>query len=145
MKKTLLKISLWLKSIFSNSLNYLERRAGGAVELVNVIKSVLDSPITTAIAVLTPTKVDDELLYQAKRYVNSVANSMAIFKGILDATSSDEETIKAIVDHLKTLSLDQKTAFYVEFSGRLAQYLSDGKITLAEGIMLTQMIYNTSR
>lgn len=143
MKKLLIQLGNFFRMTFTNAFDYIGIQAEGAIKVINIIKAVTDSPITQAIVLLTPTTADDAILYQAKRYISIAAAQMFIFKDILDNNSTPEEVIKAITDHLKTLTKDQKVSFYMELSGRITQALADGRVTISEATNIAWFIYET--
>lgn len=58
--------------------------------------------------------------------------------------ATPEAILAAILKLLGGSDAVTKTAFYIEFSGLVAQYLADGKLTTGEAVMLAQYWYKNS-
>lgn len=141
MKKLWIKITSWLQGVFSDSFSWLEVNAGYAIQAVNVVKDVINSPIATVLVSLTPTTADDVILAAAKRYVSRAAAELLVVYGILKGSENPEQVLRKLTEYVSGLTPDQKAVFYVQLSGKVMQILADGKITLAEAISLTQFVY----
>lgn len=135
------RIGAWFKKVFDKEFHFLKKNSKMAVEVTNVLKGLVESPITAAVVNLTPITWDNELLFKARPIVRKVAIEMAIAHGIIQTAENNSNVFAAIIDHLKQFVADGRVGFWVEFSGRLNVAFSDGKISLAEGISLAQMIF----
>jgi hypothetical protein len=140
------KIWIKIKSIASNAYALIRKNAKLAVDITNIVKEVVESPLMDVAVKLTTTTVDDVALPQVRRIVEKVATEMAIAAGLIQEADSTtltlEEKVAKIVEHLKSQLPDGRIGFWVVFAGKLTVDFSDGNLSLAEGIARSQDIFN---
>jgi hypothetical protein len=70
-----------------------------------------------------------------------VIADLQIAQVFLASNPSSDDLIKKVVEVGLSLTGNARAAFLIEFSGRLATEISDGKLTVQESILLTQSLY----
>lgn len=136
MKKLILKIY----NYFSKPKDYY-LEAYTAIRIVNILKAVINSPISNVIITLTKTKADDAILLKAKMLCFSLTKDLLIFNKVISGAENNYSLMLKLQGYLSSLSNDEKELFYITLSGQLTQALSDGKLSLRESIILTQKLF----
>lgn len=127
---------------FKGQFEWAKSHAEIAVEVVNKIKTdFVESPLAQLVVDLTPFKWDDELLVKIRAGMQAVSKEMMVAEGILAAANKDTDALVALAHYMQTKTKDARVKFWVEFAGKLTDYLSDGKLSNAEAIALSQLIY----
>ncbi len=141
-----------LKEIFNNFKNrfksrmlksyaFAEKNSYIAVRITGNLKTLVESKIVTTIVDITPTEIDNRILPIVRRVVPKVAFKIALIHEFMKSTDNPKEAVAALIVFLKTLTVDARADFWIRFSAELTIALSDGKLTLTEGLILSQMAY----
>ena len=144
MKKILIRIGEWLRSTFKYFSVY-EINAKRAIEVVNILKSIVNSNVVSVGVLLTKTPTDDKILNAAKIALDEAARHLVIMQGLFHQGMTNEDIIKELVRILQNEFHNQQSAFYVQLAGLITQSLSDGKISLAEAITISQFIFSKGK
>lgn len=129
------------KKMFSDAMKAARQYSGVAVEVTAKLKDIVENPLLSIAVGIIPGDVDNEILYLLRKVVPAVAMKMAIAHNILHASDSNSDAVAAIVDYLKTLNPDARVGFWITFAGELNIALADGKISIDEAVILTQLAY----
>jgi hypothetical protein len=145
MEKIINKIKSALSKAFGSALTYLVDRGEVAIKVTNILKSVVQSPVTGFLVSLTPTKSDDILLAKAKILVPSVAVNVALAMSIIkeaEVVGDPDQALALILDKIRLhLPEEGKAIFYRELSGKIAEALSDGRLSSAEAVGIVQLVF----
>lgn len=141
MKSVLRKIGLFLKGLIGDLFELFRNHAETAVAVTGRLKLIVESPIADFVTDLIPSDVDNRILSRLRIIVPKVAQQVAITYGILDANDKNSDAVKAIVSHLREVNPSARASFWITFAGELNIALSDGKLTLAEAVSLSQLVY----
>jgi len=143
MKNLLKKIIDFVKNKYKSLFDLLRDNSEIAVKVTAKLKGIVESPITDIITDIIPGDLDDKIHEKLKIIVPIIATKVAIAHGILSVNTKDSDAIGLIIENLKNeINMGLKVSFWVMFSGELNKALSDDKITLAEAIGLSQLIYS---
>jgi len=141
MKKLIKRIGQFFQKLFSDGFGFLRNNSIIAVKVVNIIKDLVESPLAPIVVDWTKTEVDDVLLPKVKEKVGDIAAKIAITHGILQANDDTSNALEKIVEYLRTINKDARVDYWLVISGKINEALADGKITFAEGIALSQLVY----
>ena len=145
MKNLFSKIKSTLSKVFGSLLGFLVSRGQIAVKVTDIVKAIIENPLLSFAVELTPTKADDAILAKAKQIVPEIAIKIGLAMGIVNevAVQTDpEKALAVILDQIRhVLPEEGKAIFYRELSGKIAEALSDGVITTAEGVAIAQLIF----
>lgn len=138
----LLAVKLFLVKTFSKSFDFFKENSHVAVRVTNVIKNIVESPATHFIVDLTKTQVDNQLLAKLRPIVVQVADKAMIAHNIYQTAKNNNEAVKALTDYIRTLGLEGRAKFYVDFCAEVNIALADGDLSYPESVALTQMIFS---
>lgn len=142
MRKVFLKIKEFIQYYFlGKSFEFFKANSGIAVKVVNQIKSIVEHPLTDIAIDLIPSDLDKAIHNRLKAVLPTVALKLALAHQILQNTDKPSVAIESLIAYLKTLNKEARIGFWILFAGELNIALSDGELTLSEGIALTQMVY----
>jgi len=145
MKKLINQIKEALSKVFGGFLEILVDRGQIAIKVTNIVKDFIENPAVDLVVALTPNKKDDVLLARAKVLVPKILVQIGMAMAIVqkaEAESDPEVSYSVVLSYISTkLPEDGKAIFYRELSGRIAQALSDGNMSVAESIGLVQLIF----
>ena len=145
MKKLINQIKEALSKVFGGFLEILVDRGQIAIKVTNIVKDFIENPAVDLVVALTPNKKDDVLLARAKVLVPKILVQIGMAMAIVqkaEAESDPEVAYSVVLSYISTkLPEDGKAIFYRELSGRVAQALSDGNMSVAESIGLVQLIF----
>ena len=138
-----------IKSIFQSARAEVERLAPTAVDIVQAIKSFVDSPIDDLILDIVkkaiPGTADDALIDKAivtlKTWLPIWLRRLELIENISKIKDVNEQ-MKAILAAFEVVPTNVKATFYKEFAGLVLEKLSDGKLSRSECIELAQKVYN---
>lgn len=142
MKKLWNSVTNFFRAIFSKEFEAVKKHAAVAVKVTEMAKKVIDSNLLGVLVQFIPGDVDNQVYYQLQKYIPKIAEQMAIAKGLVDAAASNQEMISALLTHARTLVGNDRALFFIEFAGRVNFCLADGKLTLGEAVLLSQLIYS---
>lgn len=142
MKKFLIKVFNKLNNLFTSSFEFVKRNSIIAVRITDTLKNVVENKLTEFAVAVIPGEIDDRILKILQKVVPEVSYKIAVVHGLLQEGNTKVESIDKIIEYLKTLNPDARISFWVMFAGELNVALADGKINLAEGIALSQLMYN---
>jgi len=78
---------------------------------------------------------------QVKAALPKVIADLQLAQAFLASNPTPEDLINKVVSIAVGLTGNARTAFLIEFSGRLATELANGKLTVQESILLSQDLY----
>jgi hypothetical protein len=142
MKRLLNNIWRGLKSIFEDSFDFVRKNSKIAVIVTDKLKLAVENKYAPFVVEIIPGEIDNIALDILKKYLPEVSYRIAVIHGLLQENDVKHEALDRIIEHLKTLNKDARVSFWVMFAGELNVALSDGKINLAEGLALSQLMYN---
>jgi len=124
------------------ALNAFKEHAETAVNITERIKVILDSPIVDVITFIIPGDVDDKIVKKLRIILPIIFRKVALANNIVKKNEFPTDIIEEVLNYLKEADKEQKATFYITFSAELNKVLADGKITLNEAIILSQLVYN---
>jgi len=141
MKNLLAKLTLLVQVFLDKAFKELRKQSIVVVKVTGLLKKAVESPIADGVVNLIPGDEDDKILAKLREKVVPVLEKVAIAHGILHASSTNSDVINAVIEKLKELHPELRASFWVVFSGELNMALADGKISLAEALILAQLAY----
>lgn len=141
-----------MKNVFEFIKNLFNKILGKAVDLfrqhaeisINVVenlKKVLDSGTADLITALIPGEIDNLLVAKLRQVLPIVLEKVAVSNNIVKTGKSHSEIIDLVLKHLKKANDDSKRLFWITLAAELNVALSDGKLSFAEGLLLSQLVY----
>lgn len=112
-----------------------------AIAVTDFIKTIVlidGSDLLGAIAGSAGTAVEDKL----RSVLPTIIAELQLAQQFLSTNPSTNAIIAQVVKSAQSLTGNARTSFLIEFSGQIATALADGKLTIAEGVLLTQEYFN---
>lgn len=141
MKNVFKQIVNWVKGNLGNVLNQFKITSNTAVLIVGKIKSIVESEAVDVAVDLIPGQIDNLIVDKARLIIPIVIKKLSLASGIIQESNTNSEAVAKFVEHLRSLNPEGRKAFWVTLAAELNIALSDGKLTFAEGVILTQLIY----
>jgi hypothetical protein len=141
MKKVWLKIQLFFANIFGKEFAFLKKNSGVAVKVTNILKDVVQSPLTSIVTSLIPGDVDNQIHKKLEAIIPRIAAEVALAHGIVQQAGAHHEMLAGIIEHVRKMLPEGRVGFWLEFSGRVNYALADGEISFAEAVALAQAVY----
>lgn len=141
MKNVFKQIVEWVKGNLGNILNQFKITSNAAVLIVGKIKSIVESEALDVAVDLIPGHIDNVVLAKARLIMPIVIKKLSLASGIIQESNTNSEAIEKFVQHLRSLNPEGRKAFWVTLAAEINVALSDGKLSFAEGVILTQLIY----
>ena len=138
------KILQWLTALWQQlfkDYQWLRPRAEAAVIVVNIIKDNKDKGAAEIENALRPTEADDMHVHNAKFAAQNVIREAAAIDGLISGKENFRDALDAYVNNLKAQTAKSSRKFWYELAGMLIVSLSDGRISISEGVALGQIIY----
>jgi hypothetical protein len=117
---------------------FINQYADEAVQVVGYIKEAVESDEAEIIVSLTKTKKDDRILAILRKVL------AALFPEQVDGRQNTHNTVKATVDHLKTLSPGMRSAAYLKIASNLTQEIAAAdkkELSASDCDLLAQLSY----
>jgi hypothetical protein len=135
-------------SLFQNLRKETKRLVPVAINVVEGIKTVMDSPVDDILlAVLKqaiPGTADDILISKiqgvVKEWLPKVLFELYAVKEIADIQDANEQ-LKVILARFKLSSDESKNIFYHGFCSLILEKLSDGKIEWSEAVLISEYYF----
>ena len=111
-----------------------------AIKVTNIIKTVTDfdkADIIGTLAGAGGAAIEEKI----KAVLPVIILDLQLSQQFLGENHTPDELIAKVVKIGKGLTGNAKASFLIEFSGQLASALADGKLTIAESVLLTQELY----
>lgn len=137
------KIGEFFSKVFKSGIDFLKPKAECAVKVVNVIKDVIESPFADVLVNLTKTDIDNGLLKKLRIILPKVVFTLLTVDVIVNAGSTDEEIIQALVEYLRKQNNTLRAAYYTALAAKIHESLEDGKISFGEAVSITQIVYQS--
>lgn len=144
-KIRLRKIGEALKSLFGRQYKLFKENSELAVKITNTLKDALNNPLVDILTAIIPGDLDDKIKKKAREVVDRAAKEIAVAHKLVQASASNQEAWAGLIKHLQTIVPEGRTAFWVQFSGKVNEFLADGKIDFNEGVILTQMLFKEKK
>jgi hypothetical protein len=141
MKNLFQQILNWVKSTLGNLLEHFKGVAKIAVEITTKLKFIVESEALDVVVDLIPGDLDNKILDKIRIILPQVIKRVSLVAGIVSESDSNSEAIQKFIAHLRSLNPEGRKAFWVTFAAEMNIALSDGKLTFAEAVILTQLTY----
>lgn len=141
MKKLWNSIYSFVEKTFSNSLSFLKNNSALAVKVTSELKKYVESPIADVVINLIPGTFDNTAVIILRKILPGIVTKMAIAHKLVQESAMPSECIAKIIEYLQGLNKDARTGFWITFAGELNKAMSDGKLTYAEAVILSQLAY----
>jgi ribosome-associated translation inhibitor RaiA len=138
MRKILAQIKSWLQDKFKKGFDIVKANSHTAVKVTEALKNVIGSPITDLLTALIPGELDNELKFRLRKILPEVAAKVAIGHNIIQASDDPTTALAAIKAYIESLGVEARKDWWVLFSAKVMEAISDGEVTYAEIVMLTQ-------
>lgn len=135
MKKLWMKIKL----LFTKAGKVVKEAVVPAIKVTNIIKDIVESPVTSTLVSLTPFIWDDAALKLAKQIVPKALIELQVIEGLQGKTN--DEVIRTIIAEVKQYTPSKKAQFYEDLAVMISSFLADGKVSQDELLKLVQFIY----
>lgn len=135
------KLGSWFKRQFRNIAEEAKVLLPAVIAVTNQWKTFIDSPVADLITALVPGTLDDAIKDKLRQRLPDVITKLQLAHAISGIDDINEQ-LKAILNVLKLSPDDTKDRFYHEFAFTALQALSDGKLTMGEASILTQLYYD---
>lgn len=135
------KIGQWIHDLFSKSSKLLETVIlPAAIAITNGVKAILDVDKDDIIGHLAGTAGAD-LEDKLKGLLPGIILKLQLAKAFEGQNLTPEQVIAGILKIVGSSQAITQTAFYIEFSGLVADALGDGKLDLGESVTLIKYWY----
>jgi len=141
MKNLFQQILNWVKGTLGNLLEHFKGVAKIAVEITTKLKFIVESEALDVAVDLIPGNLDNKILDKIRIILPQVIKRVSLVAGIVSESDSNSEAIQKFIAHLRSLNPEGRKAFWVTFAAEMNIALSDGKLTFAEAVILTQLTY----
>lgn len=144
MKKLLDKIGNFLRDLFSDVVELVEKKAPLAVMAVQRIKEAIESNGNTIEWLLskTETEKDDEIYALIKGHLPAVSKELAVIEGLVPEGASDEEALKAYLGYIESKAKAARAKEYIVLASTILQAIITKKMPLEILIIATQKAYH---
>lgn len=139
--KFLTKIGSFLKKVFTGAFDILQDKGYIAVLVTNNLKKLIESPVMDIITAVIPGDIDSLIVSKLRVVIPKVAFKVATVHGVISNHERPSAALKILFDHLRTLSKDEQTRFWIDFAAELNINLENGTLSIQESVKRTQDLY----
>lgn len=111
-----------------------------AIGITNVLKTITtfdQVDLIGSIAGKAGANLEDKL----RSILPSVITDLQLAQAFVATSPNADDILNKVLQVVSTASKNVKTAFWIEFSGKVTEALMDGNISIGEGITLAQWFY----
>lgn len=134
-KAFLLKVKLFIMNIILRVKEILPV----GIEVVNKIKTFVDSPTADVLTMIIPGAWDDRLVMLLRRYLPIVLFELEDCEEFIGLP--DNEKLRMIILKLNSYSKAKRNALYLNIASTLNMHLANGQVSKPESILATQSYY----
>lgn len=134
------KIFNFLKKLFARTKFYVEKYVHPSVEVVQALKSFIDSPAVPIITALIPGNVDDVIASQIRILLPEVLKVLGYADQCINAKGGDT-IVQCALSKIRLMKDDGKEAAWHNIASLLSKYLADGKLTWREALHLAEEVF----
>lgn len=140
MKKFFKRIGEFFRMLFSSTKIFLGKYVEPAIGAVNVLKGIVNSPITRGAVAATKNKFDDAVLAGLDIWLPKAAMVLGLLKDVQGKTAS--EALEIVVEKIREYDPSAQDAIYLNIASMTSQALSDGKLSFGEAVVIVQYWYS---
>jgi hypothetical protein len=142
MKKFFNKIVLFLTGLFTNLDKWIHENVQPAIDLVQNLKSFVDSPVADIVTAIIPGNVDDSIKFLLSTSLQRALDSLQIVK-IEDSNATLQTKLNALLQYIKTLSPSMQNGVYFKLASEIAKAIGSTDNFKGHGVdLLVQMQYS---
>lgn len=130
----------WLSGIFNRTKNLVVKYIQPSVQLVENLKIAMESPMADVLTMIIPGNLDDMIKVQLRQYLPIVLQELKICEKCIHLTDPNE-IVKCALEALKTYDTKSQYVYLNGIASKLADCLSDGKITWGEIVAMVEYTY----
>lgn len=130
-----------MKKFFLKLFGFFKKHSRVAVEVTNLLKKAVESNEAVMLTEIIPGELDDKILIALRRVLPRVVTEMAMAHRIFQSDANINAILEAVRAELGNRTKEARAEFWAMFTGKIAFYLSDGKLSLSEGIAAGQLVY----
>lgn len=149
MKKLWRKVLAFIKRLYSKIVDETKIYIPVAINVVEVLKSILDSPVDDVILTVLgtvapnlPVNKIDAIKDKIQAELPKILTELNLINSIANIEDTNEQ-LKAILAELKVCAEDIKAEKYHTIASKLLVILSDNKISWSEAVVFTEWYYQT--
>lgn len=135
------KIFQFLKRLFAKTKFFVQQYVRPSIEVVEALKSFLDSPAAPIITALIPGYVDDAIAARISKLLPEVLRVLGYAEECSKAQTNDA-LVQCVIAKIRLFPEERKNAAFHNIASLLSHYLSDGKLSWMEAIHLAEMTYS---
>lgn len=148
MQKWILKIWEYIKNMYSRLVDKTKIVVPIAIQVVEGIKSVVDSPVDDIIAgilkvAIKGTKDDviiDKIKITVEEWVPKVLLELQIVNSISNIENQNDQ-LKAILERIKMSSNETQNMIYHGLASIILEKLSDGKLSWSDSVAISEYYF----
>lgn len=133
-------IGRFFNDVFGRARKVAEQVIPVGIEVVENLKTVMDSPVPALLTMLIPGQVDDVIAAKIKELLPGILLNLRIADECAKKQSNDE-VIQCAIAHLRNYHPTARNAYFLNIASMLSAALADGKLTWSEIVMITQYTY----
>lgn len=146
-KRIWINLKSFLLRIFDRSHVVLQQVLPVSIEVVELLKSFVESPATPLLNALIPGQTDEVVTVFLKQYLPQILVDLRIADKCAGLTDRDA-VIQCAIEQIKTLAPAAQSAIYLNIAAMLSHALSKEspggeKLTWGEIVMVTQYTYDS--
>lgn len=129
----------WVGEQFEKLSPKLKKAVTAGVQVTEAIKKIVDNPSLNFLTELTNTDLDDKAVAKVRQVLPSIFKTLGLLK---EAEGKEGEVFFEVFAELITKTDNEKAIFWHSFSVELTKVMSDGELSQADIIYLTQWYYD---
>lgn len=138
------KVAGWFTKTTKKGKAFLKKEIPVAIGVVEMVKRFVDSPATPLLTKLIPGNVDDALAENLKVWLPKVLLSLHLVQDTANLDTNND-IIQAVIARLSQIPAVDRKGKYLEIAAKLSEYMTDGKLSWAEIIVLIQGAFETNQ
>lgn len=146
LKNIMKKLWEFIKSIVPRILeglfDFAKKHAELAVKVTNALKEAVEHPAADFLVNLTKTDLDNKALAILRKVLTVVVKKVAVVHGVVSGSEDENEAIRKLVEHIRSLPKDERPSYYVQFAAEVLLAYTNGRISVAQAYYLPQLVYD---
>lgn len=110
------------------------------INVVNIIKRVVNNPVAVLVTDLTPIALDNEIRLKIADALPAILAGLTYSKNYLN-TDNKSDAVNGMLEKVRLADDPDKDALYHALLGRLIVVVSDGKVTWSEAVSIIEVYF----
>jgi hypothetical protein len=111
------------------------------IKAVNIIKDVVNNPVTVLVTDLTPISMDNDIRLDIANALPGILAGLTFAKGLITGVDDSDDQINALLANVRLSDDPDKDALYHNLAARLIMIASKGSVSWSDAVGILELYF----